>query len=134
MINNELLFDKLKEARKLSYSPYSHFSVGAVVLTKNGEFILGANIENAAYSLCLCAERNAIFQAYLKSNKKQDIELIGVFADSDDFVSPSGSCRQVMAELLSLDTKVYLYNSKGEFKVLTVEQLIPFSFSGDFLK
>lgn len=134
MINNELLFDKLKEARKLSYSPYSHFSVGAVVLTKSGEFILGANIENAAYSLCLCAERNAIFQAYLKGYKKQDIELIGVFADSDDFVSPCGSCRQVMAELLSLDTKVYLYNSKGEFKVLTVGQLIPFSFSGDFLK
>ena len=134
MINNELLFDKLKEARKLSYSPYSHFSVGAVVLTKNGEFILGANIENAAYSLCLCAERNAIFQAYLKGYKKQDIELIGVFADSDDFVSPCGSCRQVMAELLSLDTKVYLYNSKGEFKALTVVQLIPFSFSGDFLK
>ena len=134
MINNKLLFDKLKEARKLSYSPYSHFSVGAVVLTKNGEFILGANIENAAYSLCLCAERNAIFQAYLKGYKKQDIELIGVFADSDDFVSPCGSCRQVMAELLSLDTKVYLYNSKGEFKALTVEQLIPFSFSGDFLK
>lgn len=133
MINNKLIFEKLKEARKLSYSPYSKFGVGALILTKDGEFILGANIENAAYGLCICAERNAMFQAYLKGFRKKDIELLAVYADTDEFVSPCGSCRQVMAELLSLDTKVYLYNSKGEYKLVTVDELIPFSFSGDYL-
>ena len=64
-MNKELLIEKAKEARALSYSPYSRFAVGAAVLTKDGQVFLGANIENSAYPLCMCAERNALYNAYM---------------------------------------------------------------------
>lgn len=133
MVNSKELYIKAKEAMNLSYSPYSHFKVGAALLLKNGEYILGANIENAAYSLCLCAERNAIFQATLKGYKKADFVAIGIIGDSKDVVTPCGSCRQVMAELTSKDMPVYMFSIDGKEQMNTVNELIPFSFSGDSL-
>ena len=82
-MEKEKLILKAKEARKLSYSPYSHFAVGAALLTKDGKVYLGANIENSSYPLCMCAERNALYNAMMDGYKKEDfvalaLSLIGL--------------------------------------------------------
>ena len=69
----EELIEKAKEARSLSYSPYSHFAVGAALLCKDGSVYVGANIENSSYPLCMCAERNALYNAKMHGVKKEDI-------------------------------------------------------------
>lgn len=122
------------DARKLAYTPYSHFAVGAALVTKDGKTFVGANIENASYPLCMCAERNAIYQAYLKGAKKEDIEALAVVADTDGPCSPCGACRQVISELLNKDAKIIMTNLKGNTKVVTVEQLLPFAFSEEDLR
>lgn len=127
------LFKKLVKAQELSYSPYSHFRVSAIIRLKNGEEIVGANIENAAYGECICAERTALFQMKLKKVEKKDVEFIAILGDTSDYISPCGACRQVMSELLDLKTKVYLFSNNGKYKILTVEELIPLSFSSSMM-
>lgn len=133
MIDEKKLFEESLKGREMSRSPYSKFKVGAAVLLKNGNYIHGANIENSAFGLCMCAERNAMFGAYCQGFKKEDIEAIGIIADTKSPVSPCGSCRQVMSELLELDTPVYMFNLKGDSKIVKVKELLPFAFAeGDF--
>lgn len=117
-----------KEETTRSYSPYSHFAVGAALLTKDGKIYLGTNIENAAFGLSMCAERNAIFNAYVNGVCKEDIVALAICADTPDFVSPCGSCRQVMSELLPTDCHIYLGNFKGKIFETNVNELLPFSF------
>ena len=132
MDKNELI-SKAKEARKLSYSPYSNFAVGAAVLTKDGQVFLGANIENSSYPLCMCAERNALYNAMMNGYKKSDFVALAITADTDEPCSPCGACRQVISELFPSDAKIYLANLKGDLKETNIEELLPFSFSGDDL-
>lgn len=133
MVSIEKIKEECLKARELSYSPYSHFAVGAVVVLKSGAMIRGANIENSAYGLCMCAERNAIFNAYMSGAKKEDIAALALIASSPKLVTPCGSCRQVMAELLELDTPVYLWTLEGAEKTTTVGELLPFSFDKENL-
>ena len=128
------LFEQTKKNRELSYSPYSKFKVGATVVLKNGLKFPGANIENSSYGLCMCAERNALYNAYLNGYKKDDIEMIFVLADSDRPVSPCGACRQVMSELMNPDCKVILSNMNMDIKETTVSELLPYSFEMDDMK
>ncbi len=128
------LVNKAIEARKLSYSPYSHFSVGAAILTKSGEVFVGANIENSSYPLCMCAERNAIYNAYLHGVKKEDIVALAVVGDTDGVCSPCGACRQVISELVPTSAHIYMANLKGLIQETTVRRLLPFAFSEDDLK
>lgn len=121
------------EAREMSYSPYSKFAVGAALLTNDGEVYLGTNIENAAYGLTMCAERNAIFNAYCHGVTQDDIEALAIVADTDLPVSPCGSCRQVLSELFPHDKEIYLANLKGDIKVVKIEDLLPYSFDSDDL-
>ena len=121
------------EAREMSYSPYSKFAVGAALLTSDGEVYLGTNIENAAYGLTMCAERNAIFNAYCHGVTQDDIEALAIVADTDLPVSPCGSCRQVLSELFPHDKEIYLANLKGDIKVVKIEDLLPYSFDSDDL-
>ncbi len=121
------------DARSLSYTPYSKFAVGAALLCKDGKVYRGANIENAAYSLCNCAERNAIFSAMMDGRKKEDFVALAVAADTERPCSPCGACRQVMSELLNPQTPVYMGNLKGEIKESDVETLLPFAFAGEDL-
>ena len=120
-------------ARKNAYVPYSHFKVGAALLLKNGEIITGCNVENASYGLCNCAERTALFKAYSEGIKKEDIVAMSICADTDGPVSPCGSCRQVMSELLNKNTPVYLTNLKGDVKEMSVDELLPYSFDASDL-
>lgn len=133
-IDTEILFEELKKARDLSYSPYSNFRVGAVVLTKDGKYILGTNIENASYPLCMCAERNAIYRAYLEGYNRSDIVCIAIYTETENYISPCGACRQVMQELLSKNTPIYLFSKNGSHIETNIEELLPFSFSGDDLQ
>ncbi len=130
----EELINKAKEAMEYSYSPYSHFRVGAALETKNGEVYQGANIENASYPLCMCGERNAIYNAYCHGVKKEDITTLVVIGDTDEPISPCGACRQVMSELLPKDCVILLANTRGDVRETTIDELLPDSFSGEDLK
>ena len=129
----EKLMQEAVKAMENAYVPYSHFKVGAALLLKNGEIIKGCNVENASYGLCNCAERTALFKAYSEGITKDDIVAMSIAGATDGPISPCGACRQVMAELLNKDTKIYLTNVKGDVKEMTVEELLPYSFSGSDL-
>ena len=122
------------EARKNSYSPYSSFAVGAVLLFKNGDVVKGCNIENASFGLTNCAERTAIFSAISLGYNLKDVEEVVIIADSPRPVSPCGACRQVFFEFLDVKTKVTLFNLKKERKETTVEELLPYSFVEEDMK
>ena len=128
------LVSKAIEARKLSYSPYSHFAVGAAVLCKDGSIFLGANVENSSYPLCMCGERNAIYHAMMSGKKKSDFVALALAADTEGPCSPCGACRQVISELLPKDAKIYMANLKGVIQETSIEELLPYAFSEDDLK
>ena len=128
------LIEKAKEARSLSYSPYSHFAVGAALLTKDGKVFVGANIENSAYPLCMCAERNALYNAYMHGYKKNDFLALALSADTDTPCSPCGACRQVISELFPKDAAIIMSNLKGDVQETNIAELLPFAFSEDDLK
>lgn len=129
MINNETkqkLADIAVGMRKRSYIPYSHYAVGAALLTKSGKIFTGCNIENAAYPVTICAERTAIFKAI--SEGELDFEAI-VIATEDGQGHPCGSCRQVMAEF-SLDMAVLLCDREGHITVESdIKELLPGAFT-----
>lgn len=128
MLTKEELIQKALEARELSYSPYSHFKVGAAIMTKDGEVFLGSNIENASYPLCMCAERNAIYNAYMHGKTKKDFVMFALTGDTKGPISPCGACRQVISELYPSDKPIYMTNLKGDIKEVFVADLLPFAF------
>lgn len=112
-------------ARERAYAPYSHFSVGAAVMTASGKIFPGCNIENAAYSVGVCAERAALFSAYAAGER--DIVAMAVVTDTDDVASPCGACRQVMIELAP-HCPVLLCNMRGAEQLSSSQELLPHSF------
>jgi cytidine deaminase len=130
-VNIEQLIVEAKSAREKAYIPYSKFGVGAALLTKDGKVYHGCNIENAAYSMCNCAERTALFKAYSEGDR--DFVLLAVVADTDRPCSPCGACRQVISELCPKDMKVVLTNLKGDILETTVEELLPGAFTPEDL-
>ncbi|MFC4738158.1 cytidine deaminase [Bacillus daqingensis] len=130
-MSKEMLMNQAVEAMERAYVPYSKFPVGAALQTAQGIVYTGCNIENAAYSMCNCGERTAIFKAV--SEGERDFQAIAVAANTEGPVSPCGACRQVMAELLQPETAVYLTNTKGDVQETTVADLLPGAFSKDDL-
>ena len=130
---NELI-EKAKEARKLSYSPYSHFAVGASLLCKDGRVFIGTNVENSSYPLCMCAERNALYNAMMNGVKKEDMVALALAADTDEPCSPCGACRQVISELFPKKAPIYMANMKGDVQETNIDELLPYAFSEDALK
>lgn len=126
------LIQKAFEASKNAYNPYSHFAVGACIALKDGNFIVGCNIENAAYGSTMCAERNAIYGVYSNGYKKEDILALAIVADCTPLASPCGACRQVLAELLEMDTPIVLANKEIQ-EVTTIRELMPMAFIGESL-
>lgn len=116
------------EARNYSYSPYSKFAVGAALICKDGSVFMGANVENASYPLCMCAERNAIYNAMMNGKERDDFAALAVVADTKDPCSPCGACRQVISELFPREAPIYLGNLKGDIAVTSVDELLPFAF------
>ncbi len=130
MTDYKILMSEAQKARPKSYSPYSHFRVGAALLTKSGKIYTGCNIENAAYTPTVCAERTAIFKAV--SDGERDFEALAVIGGAEgetaDFCAPCGVCRQVIAEFCNKDFKIILGN-EDKFKTYTLDGLLPFAFT-----
>ncbi|MDD4213083.1 MAG: cytidine deaminase [Bacilli bacterium] len=123
------LYEKALESFHHSYSPYSHFAVGASILLKDGTIVGGTNIENASYGLSNCAERSALFAVYSLGYKKDDILSMMVLANTPKPVSPCGACRQVMHELLPERADIILTNLKRDMKIVKANELLPYAFT-----
>ena len=119
------LMDCAIKARENAYSPYSHFAVCAALLCEDGTLFEGCNIENASYGLTNCAERTAIFKAVSEGHIK--FKALAVVADTEGPCAPCGACRQVMAEFKI--PLIIMGNLMGNIKIVTIEELLPFSFS-----
>ena len=119
------LMERAIKARENAYSPYSHFAVGAALLCEDGTLYEGCNIENASYGLTNCAERTAIFKAVSEGHIK--FKALAVVADTEGPCAPCGACRQVMAEFKI--PLIIMGNLMGNIKIVTIEELLPFSFS-----
>ena len=117
-----------RAARERAYAPYSKFMVGAALLTRDGRRFGGCNVENAAYGLCNCAERTALFNAIAAGCRPGDFAALAVIGDTPEPISPCGACRQVMAELCDGDMPVLLANLHGDMQETTVSALLPGSF------
>jgi cytidine deaminase len=117
------------EARKRAYAPYSHYPVGAALLTATGKIFTGVNIENAAYPTTVCAERVAVFKAV--SEGEASFAAIAVVTLNGG--SPCGSCRQVLAEF-GLETRVLIADVEGQLvQEVTVAELLPGAFRPEHL-
>ena len=127
----EQLISLAKEAMTRAYSPYSGFKVGAALLCGDGTVYQGCNIENAAFSPTVCAERTAIFKAV--SDGRRDFAAIAVCGGKDGVITgyfpPCGVCRQVMAEFCGGDFPVYLAGPDGAWQLKRLAELLPLGFS-----
>ena len=121
-------------AKEFAYTPYSHFRVGAALLTKDGGIYRGCNIENAAYTPTNCAERTAFFKAV--SEGVRDFRAIcivgGMNGVLSGYTAPCGVCRQVMMEFAPGLTVICL-NGKGESKRFALKELLPYGFDQSWL-
>ena len=126
----EKLCELAKEAMTHSYSPYSGYKVGAALLCKDGTVYTGCNIENAAYTPTICAERTAIFKAVYDGHR--DFVAIAVCGGKDGIITgsfpPCGVCRQVMREFCGDDFAIYIVRPDG-YETVALAQLLPYSFS-----
>lgn len=130
-MTDQELVKKAMEAKENAYVPYSKFPVGAAVLTKDGKVYTGCNIECASYGGTNCAERTAIFKAVSEGDR--NIEAIAVVSDLDDYTYPCGICRQVIVEF-GKDIRLIVAKSEDDFRVHTISDLLPNSFSPDDLE
>jgi cytidine deaminase len=129
-----VLVEQAIKARERSYSPYSGFKVGACLLASDGSMHLGCNIENAAYSPSICAERTAFFKAVSEGITSFDAIAIAGWADEPGFAYPCGVCRQVMIEFCDPEAfKVIVASSPDNCKVFFLKDLLPFGFSPNSL-
>ncbi|NLY63244.1 MAG: cytidine deaminase [Erysipelothrix sp.] len=128
----EIELEKAFAVMENAYVPYSNYKVGACVKLKDGNYIVGANVENAAYSPTMCGERNAIFQAYSQGYRKDDVESITIVTSGKRIGTPCGVCRQVLVELIHQDTPIVLSN-KTETRITNIANLLPDSFNEEDL-
>lgn len=110
-----------------AYVPYSHFPVGACLVTKDGKIYQGLNIENASYGLSNCAERTAFFKA-VSEGEKDFVHLV-IAGHTPEPISPCGACRQVMVEFCPPTMPVTLVGDEGVIKETTVGELLPYYFT-----
>ena len=131
-MNYSELLQIANKAKLNSYSPYSNFKVGAVLLSDTGNLYTGVNVENSSYGLTNCAERTAVFKAISDGEKK--FKTIVIVSDAEDFIPPCGACRQVLMEICGKDLEVVMSNSNNEIRILKLEELLPLSFNKEYLE
>lgn len=128
------LMEKANEMRKMSYVPYSHFRVGAVLVGKDGKEYTGCNFENASFPATICAERTAFAKAI--SEGEREFQCIAIVGGREGEISPlcapCGVCRQVMSEFCGSDFEVVL-GTPEKFKVLKLDEVLPLRFTGEEL-
>lgn len=132
-MDKENLLKLAGEARKFAYAPYSHFTVGAALLAKNGMIYSGCNIENAAYGPSNCAERTAFFKAISEGNREfSAIAIVGGVEGNEatQYCPPCGVCRQVMAEFCNPEEFSIILGAKDQMlKEYKLKELLPLSFT-----
>lgn len=119
------LVQKALDMRAYSYAPYSRFRVGAALESANGQVFTGCNVENAAYGSTICAERTALVKAV--SEGVTQFRRIAIAGDSEDYCWPCGVCRQMLREF-GTDLEVLVVNRNGDYRKVTLEELLPHSF------
>ena len=120
-----------------SYVPYSHFHVSAALLCKDGTVYTGNNIENAAYSATVCAERSAFFRALNEGKREFEAIVIcgGMNGEIGDYCAPCGVCRQVMREFCSPETfRIILAKTEDDYRVFALQELLPLGFGPENLR
>lgn len=122
-MNQKLLIEAAQQARKRAYAKYSNFHVGAAVETSDGKIYQGCNIENASYSLTICAERTALFTA-IAAGERHFTHLV---VATENGVSPCGACRQVIWELCG-DIPITIVDETGNARVTSSSELLPEAF------
>lgn len=131
-MEKETLVGEACKAKAFSYAPYSNFHVGAALLGESGRIYRGCNIENAAYSPTNCAERTAIFKAVSEGERK--FKAIAIVSDKEEYLTPCGVCRQVMAEFCDpKEFQVIAAKNETDFRVYLLEELFPEGFSPENL-
>lgn len=130
-MNEKELCKEAIDAMKNAYAPYSGYKVGAALLTEKGKLFAGCNIENAAYTPTVCAERVALFNAI--SSGERNFTAIAVAGGKDGVISgafpPCGVCRQVMAEFCAPDFTVIVVTGEDSYKKYTLNELFPQAFT-----
>lgn len=125
------------DARKNAYVPYSHYAVGAALLTAGGEIFPGCNIENATYGATNCAERTAFFRAVSEGKRKfRAIAVAGGIEGEKptEYAYPCGICRQVMREFCGDDFKIIVARSAEDFREYRLDELLPLGFGGESIR
>ncbi|MEO1249831.1 MAG: cytidine deaminase [Pseudomonadota bacterium] len=132
--NVEPLFAAAKQAMANAYAPYSHYPVGAAILTKNGEIYAGCNVENAAYPQGQCAEASAI-GAMATAGGREIAEVLVIAGKEGDgnLPTPCGGCRQRIREFAGPDVPIHLCGPEGLRTSMTLEGLLPASFGPEHL-
>lgn len=125
-MENEYLISYAKKAMGNAYSPYSGFSVGAALLTTEGEVFTGCNVENASFGATICAERCAVMKAV--SEGYTSFEKIAIVSSENDLTYPCGICRQFLSEFME-DGIVVVQDKTGNIKEYSLNELIPFAFN-----
>ena len=124
--NDTELIQKAIKAMENSYSPYSHFSVGAAIMTESGNIYTGCNVENSSYGATICAERTAALKAISEGERK--IEHIASVSSSGDFTFPCGICRQFLSEFMPSEGRIILSDKNNNIKIYTLGELLPEAF------
>lgn len=120
----EKIGKELSELSKKSYSPYSKFPVSAILFTENNKYF-GVNIENRSYSLTICAERVAIFNAIL--NNDYNFKYLFIYGANSDYpLPPCGACRQVISEFGNSELKIIMISKNFDYKILSLKDIYPF--------
>lgn len=125
------------EARESAYTPYSHYTVGAALLTAQGEIYKGGNIENASYGATNCAERTAIFKAVSEGRRRfLAIAIAGGMEGCEpvDYAYPCGICRQVMKEFAGEGFRIIVARSETDYREYGLEELLPHGFGGESIQ
>jgi len=126
------LLEAAWQAREHAHAPYSHFQVGAALLTTDGTVFGGCNVENAAYPVCLCAERGALSAAVAAGLKPGGLAAAVVVTDVTELTPPCGACRQALIEFAG-ELPILLSNRHAR-QLHRLEHLLPHSFTGGHLQ
>jgi homotetrameric cytidine deaminase len=122
-----ILLEHARRAAEHSYSPYSHFRVGAALKLSNGEIVTGANVENVSFGLTVCAERSALVCAISKFGPAIRIEAIAVANLNDTASPPCGACRQMLAEFVNPEAPVAFPTTQGT-RTMPFHEVLPLAF------
>lgn len=127
MNTRDKLFQLAQQARQNAYAPYSEFAVGTAILSTNGNYYSGCNVENISYPCGTCAEQGAISAMIAGGDRK--IAEIMIIADTKELISPCGACRQRIKEFTTPQSIIYVANLQGQHRQYTTEQLLPDGFA-----